>query len=48
MLNIDLDHIWKALEWYRDNAIPDGVIEHDEEWDNICSQMAQIEEITND
>lgn len=40
----DLDIIWNALEFYRDNGIPEGDAEYDEEWADICEIMAMIKE----
>lgn len=39
-----LETVWKALECYRENSIPEGEPAYDEEWDNICSAMAWIRE----
>jgi len=47
IVDIDLEVIWKALQGYRENCISEGQIEHDEEWSDICTQMAWIEELIN-
>lgn len=39
-----LETIWCALECHRENSIPEGVDEYDEEWDDICTAMAWITE----
>jgi hypothetical protein len=40
-----LETIWKALEGYRENCIPEGLEPHyDEEWSDICTAMAWITE----
>ena len=44
ILNIELEAIWKALEGYRLSCIPEGKPENDNEWSEICTQMAWIEE----
>ena len=36
--------IWSVLEDYRDNKIPEGTPNFDDEWDNICVAMAVIQE----
>ena len=48
MNQINLEPIWIALENYRASLIPEGKESHDEEWDEICSQMAYIEEPLNE
>ena len=47
--------VWLALEGYRENCIPEGDADYDEEWSDICTAMAviqedlnQMEEIDND
>jgi len=44
--NVDsmLDVIWEALHGYRQNCIPEGTNEYDDEWSDICTAMAWIEE----
>lgn len=39
-----LETIWCALECHRENSIPEGVKDYDEEWDDICTAMAWISE----
>jgi hypothetical protein len=36
--------VWLALEGYREDCIPEGQEAYDEEWDNICTAMAVIQE----
>jgi len=44
-INSQLEAIWRALEGYRENCIPEGQEpQYDEEWSDICSAMAWIEE----
>jgi len=47
MAEIDLTSIWNALEGYRETCIPEGHAEYDEEWNEICTQMAWIAEELN-
>ena len=37
-----LEYIWDALGCYREDCIAGD--EHEEEWDNICTSMAWIED----
>ena len=39
-----LETIWNALESYRNDCIPEGNEDYDEEWSEICSAMAWITE----
>jgi len=39
-----LETIWSALAGYREDCIPEGTPEHDEEWSDICTAMAWITE----
>ena len=39
-----MDYIWEILSDYRNNCIPEGISNHDEIWDEICTSMAWIEE----
>lgn len=39
-----LDTVWQALEGYRENCIPEGNPDYDNEWSDICTAMAWIEE----
>ena len=42
------DTIWNALEGYRETCIPEGLEPHyDEEWSDICTAMAWIQEDLN-
>lgn len=42
-----LKTVWQALEAYRDDLIPEGDPSYDEEWNDICTAMAVIEEDLN-
>ena len=44
IVDIDLKLIWNALEFYREHGIPEGSKEYDEEWNEICTNMAWIKE----
>ena len=39
-----LETIWQALEGYRENCIPEGEAQYDEQWSEICTAMAWIAE----
>ena len=39
-----LEAIWQGLEGYRENCIPEGDKQYDEEWSEICTAMAWITE----
>lgn len=39
-----LDTIWSALEGYRENCIPEGEAQYDDQWSDICTAMAWITE----
>jgi len=39
-----LETIWQALEGYRENCIPEGDSQYDEQWSDICTAMAWITE----
>ena len=36
--------IWNALHAYREDCIPEGTPEYDNEWSDICTAMAWISE----
>jgi hypothetical protein len=36
--------IWNALHGFREDCIPEGDIHYDEQWDEICTAMANITE----
>jgi hypothetical protein len=36
--------IWEALQAVRDDLIPEGDESYDEQWEEICTSMAWIEE----
>ena len=40
----NLDLIWNALSFYREHGIPEGDTDHDNEWGDICTDMAWIAE----
>lgn len=40
----DLEIIWNALGSYRESLIPEGIPEYDNQWSDICTVMAKIEE----
>ena len=44
----ELNTIWKVLHTYREDSIPEGIDNNDEEWDDICYAMARIKEMLND
>ena len=47
-MDINLEIIWHALGNYRENCIPEGQDPtYDEEWGDICTQMAWIAEELN-
>jgi len=39
-----LSAVWRALEAYRENCIPEGDPDYDREWSDICSAMSWIRE----
>ena len=39
-----IETIWYALQSHRETCIPEGTPEYDEEWDDICTAMAWIQE----
>lgn len=39
-----MDTIWSSLHAYRQNFIPEGNVNYDSEWDDICTAMAWLEE----
>jgi len=46
-MNIDLRIIWKALECYREDCIPEEEENpaYDQEWKDICEQMDNIKSL---
>jgi hypothetical protein len=42
-----LETIWQALEGYRENCIPEGQADYDDQWSDICTAMAWIQEDLN-
>ena len=44
MSKIDLDIVWSALHHYREEMSDQGATNLELEWDDICYQMALIEE----
>lgn len=47
-MTVDLDEaiktVWNALHDYRENCIPENASEYDDQWESICSAMANITE----
>jgi len=41
----ELSRIWEVLHTYREDSIPEGIDNNDEEWDDVCYAMARIKEI---
>lgn len=39
-----IETIWEALEGYRENCIPEGVDNNDQQWNEICTAMAWLTE----
>ena len=39
-----MDYIWEVLCDYRENCISEGVDNHDDIWDEICTSMTWIED----
>ena len=39
-----VDYVWEVLYDYRENCIAEGIDNHDEVWDEICTSMMWIEE----
>jgi len=39
-----LETIWQGLEGYRENCIPEGNPDYDNQWSDICTAMAWITE----
>ena len=39
--------VWKALHAYRSTAIHEGEPQHDNDWSDICTAMAHIQELLN-
>ena len=48
MSKIDLEIIWDALHEYRELMSDQGATHLEDKWDDICYQMALIEEQTQD
>lgn len=42
-----LQIIWDALHGFRNDCIPEGVAEYDEQWNDICEAMDFIHEAFN-
>jgi hypothetical protein len=42
-----LETIWQALEGYREDCIPEGQADYDDQWSDICTAMAWIQEDLN-
>jgi hypothetical protein len=39
-----IDFLWEVLGDYRAQCIPEGVKANDNKWDDICTDMAWLEE----
>jgi hypothetical protein len=39
-----VDAVWEALAGFREDCIPEGDPAYDEQWSDICTAMAWIEE----
>ena len=39
-----VNYVWEVLCDYRENCIPEGIDNHDEIWDEICTSMMWIED----
>jgi len=39
-----IELLWNALQFYREQGIPEGTAEYDEEWNDICTAMWQLME----
>jgi hypothetical protein len=39
-----IELIWNALQFYREEGIPDGSAEYDKEWNDICTTMWELME----
>ena len=39
-----ITQIWGALHGFREDCIPEGEKAYDEQWDEICTAMAWIQE----
>ena len=46
-INESINTVWLALEEYRARVIPEGTLENDAAWDDICTAMATIQEDLN-
>ena len=42
-----MEIVWTALGKYRDELIPEGTLDNDNEWSDICTAMAVIAEDLN-
>jgi hypothetical protein len=47
MSKVNLELIWNALHFYREHGIPEGTEQYDNEWSDICTEMAWIAEDLN-
>ena len=36
--------VWQGLHALRDTQLPEGITKNDEQWDDICTAMAWIDE----
>ena len=48
-MNIDdaLKVIWNVLHGFREDCIPEGDLQYDEQWDEITTAMAVLQETLN-
>jgi len=48
-MNIDdaLKVVWEALHGFREDCISEGDFHYDEQWDDICTAMAALQETLN-
>ena len=44
LISKDFDLLWDALHEYRERVITEGIPEHDEKWDVICTVMQWIQD----
>lgn len=47
-METSLEIIWNALHGYREDCIPEGDLFYDDQWDQICTAMANIQEALDD
>lgn len=42
-----LETVWDVLAMAREDLIPEGVPEYDDQWSDVCTAMAWIQEALN-